>query len=176
MIKEKEIDALAMLWVNAQVAYLLAVQWATATMEDGDPNESHPSDYDETVTTKEAETIDAFSSHAIKTKTAHWGEGINVTTQALCVEDGSLPQGLMVQNAYTDLCSGSKNVAVVVRNSMAYSQTLEKEDPFGKGVEVTWIPELPIQISPTEASEEGHGHQMPRLTVKQWQERSCLRN
>ena len=30
MIKEKEIDAMAMLWVNAQVAYLLAVWWATA--------------------------------------------------------------------------------------------------------------------------------------------------
>ena len=53
-------------------------------------------------------------------------------TQALCVEDGSLPQGLMVQNTYTELCSSSKNVAVVVRNSMAYPQTQE-EDPSGKG-------------------------------------------
>ena len=35
MIKDKEIDALAMPWVNALVAYLLAVQWATATIEDG---------------------------------------------------------------------------------------------------------------------------------------------
>ena len=45
------------------------------------------------VTTKEAETIDAFSSQVIhaKMKTAHWGEGINVLTQSLCVEDGSLP-------------------------------------------------------------------------------------
>ena len=32
MIKEKEIDALAIPWANAQVAYLLAVQWATATI------------------------------------------------------------------------------------------------------------------------------------------------
>ena len=46
VIKEKEIDALVMPWVNAQVAYLLAVQWVTAMVEDGkavagesDPNE-----------------------------------------------------------------------------------------------------------------------------------------
>ena len=34
-------------------------------------------------------------------------------TQSLHMEDGSLPQGLMVQNIYTELCSGSKNVTVV---------------------------------------------------------------
>ena len=49
-------------WVNAQVAYLLAVQWATATIEGGKSVESDPGDYDEIVTTKEAVTIDAFSS------------------------------------------------------------------------------------------------------------------
>ena len=31
MIKEKEIDTLAMPWVNTQVAYLLAVQWVITT-------------------------------------------------------------------------------------------------------------------------------------------------
>ena len=46
VIKEKEIDALAMPWVNAWVAYLLAVQWPTATIENGKaaPGEPHPSD------------------------------------------------------------------------------------------------------------------------------------
>ena len=37
-------------------------------------------------------------------------------TQALCTEDGSLPQGLTVQNAYKELHSDIKNVAVVVKN------------------------------------------------------------
>ena len=62
VIKEGEIDALALPLVNAQVAYLLAVRWATAMIEDGDLEESDPNDHDEIVTTKEAETIDAFSS------------------------------------------------------------------------------------------------------------------
>ena len=99
-----------MSWVNAWVAYLLAVIWAILTIEDGNPEESDSNDYDEIVTTKEAETIDAFSPwviHAIM-KTAHQGEGIKVMTQALHIEYGSLLQGLTVQNAYTELCSGSK--------------------------------------------------------------------
>ena len=117
-IKEKDIDDLVMPWVNAQVAYLLTVQWATATIEDGKivAGESDPSEYDEIITTKDTETIDTFSSHIIhaRTRTAHTGEGINVMTQALHAEDGSLPQVLTVQNAYTELCSGSKNVTVVI--------------------------------------------------------------
>ena len=104
-------------------------------------------------------------------KTAHRGDGINVMTQALCVEDRSLPQGLMVQNAYTELHSGSKNVVVVVRNSMAYPQILRKKTPMARAVTVTWILELPLQVSLTEASEENHDHQMPKLTVKQRQEK-----
>ena len=77
IIKEKEIDTLAIPWVNTQVAYLLAVQWASATIEDSKSEESDPSDYNEIVTTKEAETIDAFSSQVIhaKMKAAHRGKG-----------------------------------------------------------------------------------------------------
>ena len=68
---------------------------------------------------KKYETIDAFLSWVLiaKAGTPHTSERINVTTQALCIEDGSLPQGLTVQNAYTKLRKGSKNVVMVVRNS-----------------------------------------------------------
>ena len=52
-------------------------------------------------------------------------------TQALCVKDGSLPQDLMVQNAYTKLCSGSKIITVVMRNSNCISPDIEKEDLSG---------------------------------------------
>ena len=90
--------------------------------------ESDPSEYSEGVTTEDTETIGAFLSSMIhvRTGTAHTGRGINVMTEALCTEDGSLPQGLTVQNAYMELCSGSKKVTVVVRNSMVYPQTLRK--------------------------------------------------
>ena len=173
-MNEKEIGTLAMPWVNAQVAYLLVVRWATATIEDGAlGEESDPNDYDEIVTTKETDTIDAFSSQVIhaKTKTAHQGEGSNIMTQALCVEDGSLPQGLMVQNAYTELCNGSKIITVAVRNSTAYLQALRKKTPVAQAVIVTQIPELPVQISLTKALEENHCHQAAKLTMEQLQEK-----
>ena len=55
---------------------------------------SDPSEYDEVVTTMDTKTIDAFLSYVIHVRTgmAHTGEGINVMTQALHAEDGSLPQ------------------------------------------------------------------------------------
>ena len=110
--------------VNARVAYLLTVWWATATIEDGKvvAGKSDPSEYYEIITTTDAETIEAISYHVIhvRMRTAHTGEGINVMTQALCAKDRFLPEGLTVQNIFTDLQNSSKNVTVVVRNSMAY--------------------------------------------------------
>ena len=157
------------------MAYLLAVWQATATIEDSKSvaGESDPSEYDKIVTTKDTKTIDAFSSHFIhaKKRTAHMGEGINVMTQALCTEDGSLPHGLMVQNTYTELHSSGKNITVVVRNSMAYPHTLTKKTWVARAVKITWVPELPVQTGLTESSDEDHSHEMPKLTVKQMQEK-----
>ena len=79
-------------------------------------------EYDEVVFMRNTETIDAFSSHVLPTKVkkAYMGECINIMTQALQIADGSLPQGLTIQNAYTELQGGSKNVGMVVRNSTTY--------------------------------------------------------
>ena len=77
----------------------------------------------------------------------------------------------MVQNAYTELRKGSKNVIVVVRNSTAYHQTLRKKTPVVRVVEVTQVPELLVQTGLTGALGEDHGHQMPKLTMKQRQEK-----
>ena len=53
-------------------------------------------------------------------------------TQVLWTEDGTLPQGLTIQNAYTELQKGSKYVVIVVRNSMAYPQNDPKESSSGQ--------------------------------------------
>ena len=129
--------------------------------------------YDKVVLTKKTETIDAFLSYVIiaKAGTAHTSERISVMTQTLHIEDSFLPQGLMVPNAYTKLRKGSKNIVVVVRNSMAYPQTLRKKTPVVRSVAVTQVPESPTQTSLTEATEEDHSHQMPKITVKQRQEK-----
>ena len=139
--------------------------------------ESVLSEYNEVVTTRDTKTIDAFSSYVIhaRMRRAHTGERINVMTQALHDEDGSLPQGLTVQNTYTELHSGSKNVTVVVRNSTAYPQTLRKKTPVVRAVTVMRVPELPMKTGEMEALNEAQGLQTPKLNVKQ-SRRSCLRS
>ena len=93
VMKEREIDALAMPWANARVAHLISVHKAAATVVD-----------DETTkvvirmgmmswsTWEKMETKDAFSSHVlpVKLEKAYTGECINIMTQALWTEDGSL--------------------------------------------------------------------------------------
>ena len=63
MMKEKEFDALAMPWANAQVAHLLLVCRMTAVkVGDGTAEECSPDDYNQVMSTQNVETIGAFSS------------------------------------------------------------------------------------------------------------------
>ena len=112
------------------MTHLLSVHRAVATVVDDQTSESiNPNGYDEVVFMRNTETIEAFSSHviSIKTEKAYTGECINIKTQALWTKDGSLPQGLTFQNSYTELQKGSKNVVMVVRNSMAYPKCSERK-------------------------------------------------
>ena len=100
-----------------------------ATVEYGQVDgETHSNEYDEVVITRNTKTIDVFLSHVIllKVRMAYTGKRINMMTQALHVGHGSLPQGLMVQNVYTKMRKGNKNIVMVVRNSTVYPQTLKQ--------------------------------------------------
>ena len=69
VIKEREIDALAMPWTNARVVHLLSMHRAVATVVDDQTSESaNPNGYDEVVFMRNKETIEAFSSHVISVK------------------------------------------------------------------------------------------------------------
>ena len=98
MMKEVEVDALAMPWANARVAHLLSVhRMTTVEVGDGLKKELGPDSYDQLMYTQNAETIEPFS-HVMPGKAgrAYMGECINIMVQALQTEDGSLLQGLMV--------------------------------------------------------------------------------
>ena len=126
-MKENEINTLATPWVNARVAHLLSVCGMTAVkVGDGTAGECSPDDYNQVMFTQNVETIEAFSSCVVlvKVEKAYARECINIMAQALWTEDGSLLQGLTIQNTYTELWQGSKKAVVVIRNSMAYPQTL----------------------------------------------------
>ena len=62
--------------------------------------ESSSDDYDQVMFTQ---NVEAFSSHVVPVKAgrAYIGECINIMVQALWTKDGSLPQGLTVQNTHT---------------------------------------------------------------------------
>ena len=107
MMKEKEINALVMPWVNARVAHLLLVHRMTAVkVGDGIAEECSPDDHDQVMFTQNVETIEAFSSCIVlvKAEKAYTGGYINIMAQALQTEDGSLLQDLTIQN-YTQRCS-----------------------------------------------------------------------
>ena len=128
--------------------------------------------YDVVVTTKGSEMIDAFLSKIIhaQMKTAFTGVRVNVMTHGICASKGPLPPGLMIQNAYTKMHNGSKNVAIVVKNSMAYPQTLKKISVV-RVVAANWVPELQMWPGMIDALDETQGIQTPALTAEQRQEK-----
>ena len=149
VMKEREIDALAMPWANARVADLLSMHRATATLlEDQTSKSANPNGYNEVVYTRNMDTIEAFSSQviSIKAEKAYTGQCIKIMIQALWTEEGTLSQGLTIQNAYTELWKGSKYVVMVVRNSMAYPQMLQKKVLVARAVAATTVPETPLEI------------------------------
>ena len=161
-MKEVEVHALAMPWVNARVVHLLSLH-RMMTMEEPDPDGCDQLKY-----TQNAETIEPFSSHIIPVKAgrAYPGECINVLVQALQTEDGSLPQGLTVQNTYTELRQGNKKTVVVVRNNTGYSQTLQKKTPGARAVAASSVPKPPEKGELLEGADEPQDSHTPRLTFR----------
>ena len=164
-------DALAMPWVNPMVAHLLSAhRMTTIKVGDGIAEESSSDNYDQVMFTQNVETIGAFSSLLllvlVKAGKAYTGGCINVMAQALWTEDGSLLQGLTIQNMYTELRQGSKKAVMVVKNSMAYPQTLQKKTPVARAVAAIPVPKPPMEAQLQEGDEPQDPH-TPKLTVKQ---------
>ena len=97
------------------------------------------------------------------------GESTNVMVQALWTQDGSLPQGLMVQTTYTELRQGSKKAVVVVWKNTAYPQTFQKKTPVARAVAISPVPETPKGEQLQEGADKSHDSHTPRLTVRQRQ-------
>ena len=86
VMKEVEVDVLAMPWANARVVHLLLVhRMMTMEVGDGLKEELDPDSYDQLMFTQNAETIEPFTSCIVPVKAgrAYTGECINVMVQAL---------------------------------------------------------------------------------------------
>ena len=94
-------DDLAMPWVNARAAHLLAV-WRMMPEEVGNgQEEGYDTDKDSPLMyTKKAETLEPFSSHVIPMKTTkvYLGECLNVMVQALAPWQQALPCRICILN------------------------------------------------------------------------------
>ena len=146
MMKEAEMDALAMLWANARAAHLLAIHRMTPVEVGDGQEEGYNTEEDSPLMyTQKAETLEPFSSHVIPMRItkAYLGECINVMVQALHAQDGALLPGLTMQNTYTELRKGSRKAVVVVQNHTAYPQTLQKKTLMARAVSTLPVPEPP---------------------------------
>ena len=132
-----------------------------------------PTEYNEIVTTKNSEMIDAFSSKIIhaRMKTAFTSARLNIMSQALCAEEGSLLQGLTIQNAYTEIHNDSKSVVIVVRKGTAYPQTLKTKTPVARVVAANCMPEVQIQPGMMDTLDQVQGIQTLKMTTEQRQEK-----
>ena len=145
-MREAEMDALAMPWVNARAAHLLAIRRLTPVEVGIDQEEGCKTDQDSPLMyTQKVETLQLFSSHVIPMKMmeAYLGEHLNIMVQALHAQDGTLPPGITVQNTYTELRKGSKKVVVVVQNNTTYPQTLQKKTPVARAMAMQLVLDIP---------------------------------
>ena len=169
IMREVEMDTLAMPWANARAAHLLAVRRMTP-VEVGNVHEEGCNTNQDgfMMHTQKVETLEPFSSHVIPMKMteAYLGEHLNVMV-ALYVQDGTLPPGLTVQNTYTELRKGSKKVVAVVWNHTTYPQTLWKKTPVVRAIPVQLLPETPKPGSLPVLVKVCPDPQTPKLMIRQ---------
>ena len=170
VMREVEMDSLAMLWANARAAHLLAIRRMTPLEVGGDPEEGCKTDQDSSLMyTQKVETLEPFSSHVIPMRMmeAHLGEYLNVMVQAFHAQDGTLAPGITVQNMYTELRKGSKKAVVVVWNNTTYPQTLQKKTPVARAVAMQLVPNIPEPGSLQVQDEVCPNPQTPKLMIRQ---------
>ena len=170
VMREVEMDTLAMSWANARAAHLLAIRRITPVEVGNDWEEGCETDQDSPLMyTQKVEKLEPFSSHMIPMKMieAYLGEHLNMMVQALHAQDGTLPPGITMQNTYTELRKGSKKAVVVMQNNTAYPQTLRKKTPVARAMAVQPVPDIPEPGSLQVQDEVYPDPQTPKLTIRQ---------
>ena len=122
------------------------------------------------------EEIEAFSSKIIhaQTKTIFLGSNMHMMTQTLERGDGPcLPHGLNVMNTYTEMTTGSKQVAVMVKNLTATQITITKSIKVAQVVATNVVPQVEVAMRTLEKLDEIQGIQQTRMSV-QWRKETLF--
>ena len=136
---------------GSRMAWLLVCRWAELFIKEEDTLHQtvDQTNLKEVVKTTKKEEIDAFSSKIVhgQMKTMLLGNNMHVMTQSMKGGDRShLPHGLSVANMYTEIISGSKWVAVVVKNLMTILITIAKGVKVNQVVAANLVP--PVEMPP----------------------------
>ena len=67
---------------------------------------------------------------------------------------------------YTELWKGSKYVVIVVRNSTAYPQMVQKKALVARAVAATAVPEIPSEIRAQDGEDGPQDPHPPSLTMR----------
>ena len=136
----------------------------------------NPTDLNEIMKTKRSEKIKGFSSKVIHTwiMTMFMGCNLHVMMHALCKGNKSLPHGLAVQNTYTEMMTGSKSIAVVVRNLTATHITLKMNAPLARVVAANAVPNAQLLLVMIEQLGTTQEIQTGRLKMTVEQQREAL--
>ena len=139
IIKESEIDELSVSLNGSRICHLLAGCWAEHSLNNNTTAGPIPdaTDLNKAVKTIKQE-VAAFLSKIIHgcTKTVLLVLGKNMYMMTQAPEKGEepcLPHGLSLANTYTEMTTGSKCVAIVIRNQPAALITI------GKGIKITQV-------------------------------------
>ena len=151
-----------------RIAWLLAChQEELSVISDATaPPTVDPTDLNEVVKTTKREEIDTFSSKIIHgwTKTLLLGSNMNVMTQILRGGNGPyLPHGLSVVNTYTKVTTGSKQVAVMVKNLTGILITVTKGIKVTQVVAVNVVPPMKLTPGTLERLDKIQGSQQTRM-------------
>ena len=128
-----------------------------------------PTNLNEAVNTTKKEEVGAFFSKIIHSqmKPLLLGNNMHVMTQSLKGTEGPhLPHGLSVVNTYTEVISGSKQVAVV-KNLTAVPITITKCIEVAQVVAVNVVPPVKLTPDTLERLDEIQSIQQNKMTVEE---------
>ena len=137
VIKESKIDELSVSLNGLRISCMLTGHWVELSLKNNataSPT-TEPIDLNEAVKTTKWEEVEAFSSKIVHshTKTVLLGSNIYIMTQApRRGKEPCLPHGLSVANTYTEMTTGRRCFAVLIKNHTAALIVI------GKDVKVGW--------------------------------------
>ena len=154
---------------------LLACQWAEHLItEDATIHQTEDqTNLKEVVKMTNTEEVDTFLSKVmhIWMKTMLLRNNMNVMTQVLKKGDGPyLPPSMSVVNTYTKVISGSKWIAVVVKNLTAILITITKSIKITQVVAANAVPPVELVPATLEMLDKAQGIQWTKMLVERRKE------